>query len=190
MKKKQPIKSALSVAASVLLASACSSEDSNNVTNSPETLLGTWVSECRGLKTDGTVVVTTASGSLASAPDPNGVGDISINTRFTFANDGMLTISDEDFVDTANCDPQNSVAVTVISTQPYTLLDDVTARDGLPAVEINYSRSGINVFTLYRIYSSSILFFGGRDASTLENDGTTEALRHDGINHRSEYTRP
>lgn len=191
MQKPHSIHSALSLATSLLLTSGCSSEDSGNtITNAVENLVGTWTTVCKGLTSNGTVTFTTASGGSATT-STNETIISSIKSTYTFdASNQELIIRDEEFADTASCDPATSMGSNIVSVGPYETLLDVTANDGQAAVQLNYMAYSNNVFTLYRIYDNTILFFGGRDASSLSSvDGSSEFLRYDGINYNNEFNK-
>lgn len=189
MKHNRSIKRTLSIATSVLLGSACSSEEGSNITNDPAVLVGVWHSgKCEGVAGIGGGTYTSGSGVTAPI---DATDDTSKHEIFTFNDDGTLTITEQNFQGSISCNPDKATDITPIGTaQAYTVGTDITATDGKLATEIDYRHNSTPVYTIYRIHDNTALFFGGRDASSGSNrDGSTVDLRHDGINYSVIFTK-
>lgn len=180
MKKLNKITSTLSIATSILLQACSSATDAPSGTpaeantKAPE-LNATWVSRC---------IITTA-GSTITQPS-GGSGSVSGGNAYlniaSFNANGSATLSTEYFA-TTTCNP-NTTIKTDRYVANYYIGNASMANDGSPVTDILYSTPVSSLYSVFQIVNGSSLYLGNIDASTAGIDGSSEALRLDGLGFR------
>lgn len=123
------------------------------------------------------VVIDILSGQSYARCDGSGA-----KTTYHFDN-GTLTRTTETF--SAN-DCSGTPLTTVADSLSYQNGDEVTDNDGNDVVELDLTETGTTTYTIRRLSGGALglsnLNFGSTVDSDTGRDGSTEALRHNGLN--------
>ena len=176
------ISTALSIATSVLVG-ACSSESSDSGptpvanTKAPQ-VVASWETGCVATASGTTTTTTQASGGSGGSVS----GGAAYRSGVTFNQNGRVEFFTENY-GTSNCNANTRISLSTYKAV-YVIGEPTLANDSSAAMEINYSDSTSTTYSIFQTVNDTELYLGDGTTSSPGNDGSSVAVRFDGLGTR------
>jgi hypothetical protein len=179
------ISTTLSVATTVLL-QACSSAGSDSApapspvpnTKAPE-LVSTWQTGCIVTQNSSATTSTTTQASGGSGGSGGVSNGASFKIMADFKQDGHVKFTRENF-ETSDCNASKLSSFSIYDAV-YFIGEASDANDGSLVTEVSYSDSRSTTYSIFQVTNGINLRLGDEAKSTPGNDGSSEAVRLDGL---------